>query len=96
MKTYRYRASNLKSNILFWPLFHSGSQFLAPAKNSRFLRFIHIITIFTNFFRRVFSEYTEAVTTSLIPIDAIPPEICTFFVGFSCSVCTKMRSLWAH
>ena len=28
------------------------------------------------FFRRVFSDYTEAVTTSLIPIDAILPEIC--------------------
>ena len=26
---------------LFWPSFHSGSQFLAPAKNHRFLRFIH-------------------------------------------------------
>ena len=26
---------------LFWPLFHSGNQFLVPAKNRRFLRFIH-------------------------------------------------------
>ena len=31
MKTYLYRASNLKST-LFWPHLHSGSQFLAPAK----------------------------------------------------------------
>ena len=38
MKTYLYRASNLS---LFWPQFHSGSQFLAHAKNRRFLRFIH-------------------------------------------------------
>ena len=34
-----------------------------------------IIIIFINFFIWVFSEYTEAVTTSLIPIDAILPEI---------------------
>ena len=36
---------------------------------------IIIIIIFINFFIWVFSEYTEAVTTSLIPIDAILPEI---------------------
>ena len=41
MKTYLYRESNLKSTITFWPLFHGGSQFLAPAKNHRFLRFNH-------------------------------------------------------
>ena len=34
MKTYLYRASNLKST-LFWPLFHSGSQFLAPATEQK-------------------------------------------------------------
>ena len=37
MKTYLYRASNLKSTITF---LHSGSHFLAPTKNRRFLRFI--------------------------------------------------------
>ena len=47
-------------------------------------------------FQRVFSEYTEVVTTLLIPIDAILPEICTFIVGFSCTVCTKMGSLRAR
>ena len=41
MKTYLYRASNLKSTTLFWPLILSGSQFLAPVKNLQFLRFIH-------------------------------------------------------
>ena len=41
MKTYLYRASNLKSIITFLPQFLSGSQFLAPAKKHRFLRFIH-------------------------------------------------------
>ena len=40
-----------------------------------------------------FSEYTEAVTTSLISIDAILPDICIFMIGFSCTVWTKMRSL---
>ena len=39
MKTYLYRASNLTSTR-FWPLIHSGSQFLAPGKNRQFLRFI--------------------------------------------------------
>ena len=38
MKTYLHRTSNLS---LFWPLFHNGSQFLAPVKNRHFLRFIH-------------------------------------------------------
>ena len=32
MKTYLYRASNLKSTITFWPQFRGGSQFLVPAK----------------------------------------------------------------
>ena len=48
---------------------------------------IIIIIFIINFFIRVFSEYTEAVTTSLIPVDAILPEICTFIVGFSCTAC---------
>ena len=39
MKTYLYTASNLKT--LFWPYFHSGSKFVVPAKNCRFLRFNH-------------------------------------------------------
>ena len=54
-----------------------------------------VIIIFTNFFRWVFSEYTEAVTATLIPIDAILHEICAFIVGFNCTVWTKMRSLQA-
>ena len=40
MKIYLHRASNLSLPSLFWPLIHSGSQFLAPVKNSRLLRFI--------------------------------------------------------
>ena len=57
---------------------------------------IIIFIIIINFFRRVFYEYTVAVTTSLIPIDTILPEICTFIVGYSCTAWTKMRSLRAH
>ena len=45
---------------------------------------ILIIFIINFFILWVFSEYTEAVTTSLLPIDAILPENCTFIIGFSC------------
>ena len=41
MKTYLYRASNLKSTITFLALIHSGSQFLASVIKCRFLHFIH-------------------------------------------------------
>ena len=75
--------------------------FLAPVKNRQFLRFIHNNNNNNYHFhhqllRMAFSEYTEAVTTSLIPIDAILPEICTFIVGFSCTAWTKMRSFRAN
>ena len=87
MKTYLYRASNLKSTR-------------RPPKTviscDLFIIIIIIIIIIIHFFIRVFSEFTEAVTTSLIPIDAILPEICVFIVGFSCTVWTKMRYLQAH
>ena len=63
MMTYLYRAANLSLPSLFWPQFHSGSQFLAPAKNCRFLRFIHNNN--HQILQTVFSEYTEANTTSL-------------------------------
>ena len=55
--------------------------------------FIIIIIFFINFFRRVFSEYTEANATSLTLLDTILPEKCAFIIGFSCTVWTKMRSL---
>ena len=56
-------------------------------------KFINIIIIIINFFRSVFSEYTEAMATSLIPLDIILPEICAFIFGFSYTVWTKMTSL---
>ena len=46
-----------------------------------------IIIIIINFFRRVCSECTEAVATSLIPHDF--PVICAFMIGFSFTVWTK-------
>ena len=63
MKTNLYRASNLKSTIIFLAF---GSQFLAPVKNCQLFITI-IIIIIIHFFRRVFSECTEAVAISLIP-----------------------------
>ena len=98
MKTYLYRASNLSLPSLFWLLFHSGSQFLVPAKNHRFLRFIHTnnIIIIIIFFRRVFSECTETIATSLIPQVTNFPEIWPLIIGFSFTVWTKMRPVPAH
>ena len=45
-----------------------------------------LFIIIINFFRRVFSAYTEANTTSLIPQDTILPKTCAFIVGFICTV----------
>ena len=53
-----------------------------------FLLLVIIIVIIIHFFRRDFSEYTEAVTSSLIPIDAILSEIGAFIFGFSFTVWT--------
>ena len=55
--------------------------------------FLVIIIFIINFVIRVFLEYIETVTTSLIPIDAILPVICTFIFSFSCTAWTKMSSL---
>ena len=52
-----------------------------------------IISIIINFITRVFSKYTEAVATSLMPLDIVLPEICAFIIGFSCTVWTQMMSL---
>ena len=48
------------------------------------------------FFRRVFSECTEAVATSLIPLFTDFTEIFVFIIGFSFTVWTNMRLLLAH
>ena len=48
------------------------------------------------FFRRVFSECTETIATSLIALVTNFPEIWPFIIGFSFTVWTKMRPLLAH
>ena len=41
----------------------------------------HIIfIIIINFFRRIFSECTEVLATSLIPLETILPEECAFII----------------
>ena len=55
---------------------------------SRIIMYIIII----NFFARVFSECTEAVATSLIPLVTKFPEIYAFIIGFSFTVWTKMSA----
>ena len=80
MKSYLYRASNLKSTISFF-----GLSFIAEVNFWRPLKyiFITIIIIIINFFRQVFSEYIEANATLLIPLDTILPEICALSLVFS-------------
>ena len=85
MKTYLYRASNLKYTITFLAS-------VSKTVDSCDLFILIIIIIITNFFRWVFSESTEAVATSHINF----PEICAFIIGFSFTVWTKMRPLMAY
>ena len=70
---------------------NTRNELARPVMGTIFL--IIIIFIIINFFRWVFSEYTEVNATSLIPLDTIHPEICAFINGFSCTVWTKIRSL---
>ena len=87
MNIYLYRASNLEVYHHFSGLcFTTEFNFWHLPKTVVSCDLFKIIIIIINFFRWVFSEYTESVTTSLIPIDAILPEICAFIVGFSCTV----------
>ena len=93
MKTYLYRASNLKSTITFLASVSWLKSIFGIRKKHGFLLFIH-----NNYhFRWVFSECTEAISSSLIPLDIILPVIGAFIIGFSCTEWTIMRSLWlAH
>ena len=54
-----------------------------------FLLLVIIIIIIIHFFRRVISECTEVVATSLIPRSYHFPEILAFMSGFSFTVWTK-------
>ena len=58
-----------------------------------FLVIVSIFIVIINYFRWVFSEYTETNAASLIPLDTILAEICAFIIVFSCTVWTKMRPL---
>ena len=92
MKIYLYRASNLKSTITFLALV-SKRKSISGARQKNVIScdfFIVIIIIIQHFFIRVFSEDT------VIPLDTNFPEICAFKIGFSCTVWTTIRSLWAH
>ena len=78
MKTYLYRASNLKSTITFLAsVVMAEDTYWRPLKTvvSCDLFIIIIIIIFIiviiNFFRRVFSQCTEAIT---VPLETILPE----------------------
>ena len=88
MKTYLYRASNLKSTITFLASVSLRKSISAPIKNVVSCDLFHHQLLQTSF-----SEYTEANATSLIPLDTILPEICAFIIDFNCTVWTKMRSL---
>ena len=90
---------NLPVSIKFEVYHHfSGLSFIAevnfwpPLKIIVSYDFFIIIIIIINFFRWVFSKCTEALSTSLIPLVTILPEICVFIIFFSCTGWTKMRS----
>ena len=60
-----------------------------------YISFFHLlIIIIKHFFRRVFSEYTEANGISLIPLDTNFPEICAFINGFRLLCGLKWGPCW--
>ena len=93
MKTYLYRATNLKSTITF--LCIEEWRMTIKFTNCRSCD-LFILIIIIIFFRRVFLECTEAIATSLIPLVTSFPEICAFIIDFRYTVWTKMRFLRAH
>ena len=97
MKTYLYRASNLKSYHQISGLcFIAEVNFWHPPKTVVCCNlFIIIIIIIINFFRWVFSKYTEVNTTALVPLYTILPGICVFIIGFTSTVWTTTSSLQA-
>ena len=78
MKTYVYRASYLKSTITLWSQFHGRSQFLAPAKNHRFLRYIpnHNNNNNNHFHHQLLQ--TGFLRVLKRTLDTILPEKCAF------------------
>ena len=74
MKTYLYKASNLKSTITF----------LASDSYRKSISGAHQKPSFLVVFHSNILEYTEVIATSLLHI--ILPESCAFIIGFSCTV----------
>ena len=83
MKTYLYRASNLKSTITFLALVSKRKSISGARQKMSFLAIL--IIIIQHFFVRVFSKDTETNAMSLIPLDTNFPEICVVKIGFSCT-----------
>ena len=54
--------------------------------------FLLLVIIIIHFFAQVFSECTEAVATSLIPLVTNFPGICAFIIGFSFTVWWTKKS----
>ena len=84
MKTYLYRASNLKSTTIFLEV-----NFWRPLKTviscDLFIIIIIIIIIIINFFRQVILECTEANATSLIPF-FLRFELLSFVLAVLCGL----------
>ena len=76
------RSSLLVSVLFRKALSHPYISFFHLLVNG-FSVIIIIIIFMINFFRRVFSEYTEAITTSFIPLEIILPEKYAFIIDFS-------------
>ena len=78
------------SNLLSYIQNNFSYELARPIMGTIFLVIIIIIIIIIiHFFVRVFSECTEVVATSLIPLVTNFPEICAFIIGFSFTVRTK-------
>ena len=62
MNIWLYRASNLKSTIIFWPLILSGSQFLAPVKTFNSCDLFIIIIIIREYGSTLYVGLARAVS----------------------------------
>ena len=61
-------------------------------RNRRFLLFIYNQLLQTGFLNVILKRMLQ----HFVPLDTILPGIFAFIAGFSCTVWTKMRSLWAN
>ena len=87
-----FRLQVVESSSLVSVLFREGF-------SDTYISFLHlvlnvfyvviIIINLINFFRWVFSEYTEVINTSFTPLGTSFPDKCAFIIGFSCTVYGK-------